>query len=75
MKRYKVRGEFNAKIFEKGDEDGFMPGAAGDPDIPFVDGGISQYTGEFGKCYLIYRGNGMKRLMNIKSFEEQFEQV
>jgi hypothetical protein len=89
MKEYRIAETFQAKIFEEGDQDGFVHaggslGAMEDaryglkPDlVPFVRTLRSRFDkGEFGKHYLLINSNGEKCSLIAKEiFNEKYEPV
>lgn len=88
MKEYRKTATVKAKLFEQGDEDGFvhrngMLGAMEDakynfkPDlIPFVKTLENQhFTGEFGKNYICEGFNGERWLVEKSIFESTYELV
>jgi hypothetical protein len=88
MKEYRKTATVKAKLFEKGDEDGFvhrdgMLGAMEDekygfqPDlVPYISTLENQFhRGEFGKHYLCVGINGEKWLVEKSIFEATYEVV
>lgn len=88
MKTYRKTATVEAKLFEKGDEDGFVHkegflGAMGDarygihPDlIPFIKTLENpHHTGEFGKNYICTGIKGERWLVEKSIFEETYEEV
>ena len=88
MKEYRKIATVNAKLFEKGDEDGMihkdgMIGAMEDakynfqPDlVPYISTLENQFhRGEFGKHYLCVGINGEKWLVDKDIFEKTYEEI
>lgn len=88
MKEYRKIATVNAKLFEKGDEDGmihkdWMIGTMEDaeynflPDlVPYISTLENQfYRGEFGKHYLCVGINGEKWLVDKDIFEKTYEEI
>lgn len=88
MKTYRKTATVKAKLFEKGDEDGFihkdgLMGAMEDakygiqPElVPYVSTLENQYhKGEFGKQYLCVGIKGEKWLVDKDIFESTYEEV
>lgn len=88
MKEYRKIATVNAKLFEKGDEDGMihkngMIGVMEDakygfqPDlVPYVSTLENQFhRGEFGKHYLCVGINGEKWLVDKDIFEKTYEET
>lgn len=88
MKEYRKIATVNAKLFEKGDEDGMihkdrMIGVMEDakygfqPDlVPYISTLENQFhRGEFGKHYLCVGINGEKWLVDKDIFEKTYEEI
>lgn len=88
MKEYRKTATVKAKLFEQGDEDGFVHkyGVHGaiedhrigcDPDlVPYISTLENQYhKGEFGKHYLCVGINGEKWLVEKSIFEMTYTEV
>ena len=88
MKEYRKIATVNAKLFEKGDEDGMihkdeMMGAMEDakygfqPDlVPYISTLENQFhRGEFGKHYLCVGINSEKWLVDKDIFEKTYEEI
>lgn len=80
---YRSTLKVKAKVFEKGDEDGFSHVGGLDVSkakdkseiIPFIyigDGQQSKEVMQFGDGYLVVFPNGTSRLMEKKEFEDKF---
>ncbi len=79
MKTYRKIATVEAKLFEPGDEDGFIevPGHYFDnKPIPFIVSLENQrFTGEFGKNYICSGIKGERWLVEKDIFESTYEEV
>jgi hypothetical protein len=88
MKTYRKTATVKAKLFESGDEDGFIhrDGFLGamedakygiDPDlVPYVNTLENQaFKGDFGKNYICIGTNGERWLVDKNIFESTYEEV
>lgn len=88
MKEYRKIATVKAKIFEEGDEDGFIHsdgllgamedvryGIKSNP-VPYISTLENQYhRGEFGKHYVCVGINGERWLVEKEIFEKTYEQI
>lgn len=88
MKTYRKIATVEAKIFEKGDEDGFIhpDGILGamedhrygiDPQVvPYIKTLENNFhRGDFGKCYVCVGINGERWLVDKDIFERTYEEI
>ena len=61
-----------AKIWQKGDEQGFVPSNKG-IEAPYIVGIGGKYVAEFGTHYLVEHSNGTKELIPLIKFENEYE--
>ena len=72
MKEYRKTATVKAKIFEKGDESGYIENT----DIPFVSTMENQaHKGKFGEQYLCIGVMGERWLVDKDIFERTYEEV
>ncbi len=77
MKTYRKTATVQAKLFEQGDEDGFILHAEEfGGDLPYIKTLENPYhIGEFGKHYLCVGIKGERWLVNKEIFEATYEEV
>lgn len=80
LKRYSRKPHtVKAKIFEKGDEDGFNNKTKnsffGSKLEPYINTNLKDktQTGEFDKYYIVFHQDGSKELLTISQFHRKYE--